>query len=228
MKQLRRNIARYLSAGVAPYLLSFVIRLLYATLRIEMLGSEVIPSFTGRGEGFVGICWHGRLLLIPFLYPGKRAHILISAHRDGEIIARVVERFGFSLVRGSSKKGGTAALKEMVRLLRGNRDLGITPDGPKGPVEVVKPGVAQLARLTGNAVIPIAFGADRAWRINSWDRFLIPKPFSRAVFVVGEPLRYREGEELEPFRLRIETALRGVTERADGYFGDQGPGTRDR
>ena len=221
MKRLRRNIARYLSAGVAPCLLSLVIRLLYATLRVEVLGSEIMPSFTGRGEGFIGISWHGRLLMIPFLYPGKRVHVLISAHRDGEIIARVVVRFGFSLIRGSSKKGGVAALKEMVRLLREDKDLGITPDGPKGPFEVLKPGVAQVAKISGKAVVPIAFASANAWRIQSWDRFLIPKPFARGVFVVGEPLRYRRGEELEAFRVRIEAALRDVTEKADNYFGSR-------
>lgn len=228
MKQLRRDIARYLSLGLAPYLLHFLIRLLHASMRIELVGREVMPSFTGRGEGFVGIFWHGRLLMIPFIYPGRALHTLVSTHRDGEIIARILERFGFRLVRGSSKKGGSAALKEMVRLLREDKDLAITPDGPKGPREVVKPGVAQVARLTGKAVIPIAFSASRAWRLGSWDRFLIPKPFSRGVYVVGEPLRCRDGEEPEAFRVRIEAALRDVTETADEYFGDQGPGTRDR
>ncbi len=227
MKQLRRNIARQLSLGVAPYLLYLLIRLLYASMRIELVGREVMPSFTGKGEGFVGIFWHGRLLMIPFIYPGRAMHVLISTHRDGEIIAKVMERFGFRLVRGSSKKGGTAALKEMVRLLRDDNDVAITPDGPKGPCEVVKPGVAQVARLTGKVVIPMAFSATRAWRLGSWDRFLIPKPFSRGVYVVGEPLRYQEGEELEAFRVRIEASLRDVTERADGYFRDQGLGTRD-
>ena len=221
MKQLRRDIARFLSAGLAPYLLHFLIRRLYASMRIEVRGSRVMPSFTERGEGFVGIFWHGRLLMIPFLYPGKWMHVLISTHRDGEIIARVMERFRFRLVRGSSKKGGTAALKEMVRLLREDKDVAITPDGPKGPREVAKPGVAQVARLSGKAVIPMAFGASRAWRLGSWDRFFIPKPFSRGVYVVGEPLRYRDGEEPEAFRVRIEAALRDVTERADGYFGSR-------
>lgn len=228
MKQLRRDIARRLSLGVGPYLLYLLIRLLNVSMRIEMVGREVMPSFTGKGEGFVGIFWHGRLLMIPFIYPGSAMHVLISTHRDGEIIARVMERFGFRLVRGSSKKGGTAALKEMVRLLRDNKDVAITPDGPKGPREVVKPGVAQVARLTGKAVIPMAFSASRAWRMGSWDRFLIPKPFSRGVYVVGEPLSYRDDEEPEAFRVRIEAALRDVTERADGYFGNQGPGAGDR
>ena len=221
MKELRRDIARYLSVGLAPYLLHFLIRLLYTSMRIEMVGREVMPSFTGRGEGFIGIFWHGRLLMLPFMCPGRAMHVLISTHRDGEIIARVMERFRFRLVRGSSKKGGAAALKEMVRLLREDKDIAITPDGPKGPREVAKPGVAQVARLAGKAVVPMAFGASRAWRMGSWDRFLIPKPFSRGVYVVGEPLRYREGEELEAFRVRIEAALRDVTARADEYFGSR-------
>ncbi len=158
------------------------------------------------------------MLMIPFLYTGKWLHILISSHRDGEIMARVLERFGFRLVRGSSGKGGRGALLEMIHLLKQNRDLGIATDGPRGPAEVMKPGVAQLARLSGKAVIPIAFAASRATRMKSWDRFLIPHPFSRGVFIVGQPLYYQQGEEQEQFLLRAEAALHQVTARADGYF----------
>jgi lysophospholipid acyltransferase (LPLAT)-like uncharacterized protein len=218
MKKLRRKIAGYLSGRPLTLLLYSLIRLIYATMRIRVEGNEVMPNLVREEQGFVGIFWHGRMLMIPFLYPGKCLHILISSHRDGEIMARVLECFGFRLVRGSSGKSGKGALLEMIHLLKQNRDLGIATDGPRGPAEVLKPGVAQLARLSGKPVVPIAFAASRCTRMKSWDRFAIPHPFSRGVFVVGEPLYYREGEEQEQFRQRAEAALHQVTARADGFF----------
>ncbi len=94
----------------------------------------------------------------------------------------------------------------------------MTPDGPRGPAEIVKPGAAQLARLTGNPVIPLAFSCSRGKRFDSWDRFLVPYPFSQGVIVWGEPLYYTKEEEPEAFRLRIEQALKETTARADKYF----------
>jgi lysophospholipid acyltransferase (LPLAT)-like uncharacterized protein len=127
--------------------------------------------------------------------------------------------FGFGLVRGSSSKGGAAALREMNRLLADGNDIAITPDGPRGPAEVAKIGVALSAKVSGRPVVPVAFSSTRSWSGTSWDRMLIPKPFSRGVFIIGEPVNYLPGEDIETFRLRIETALRETTARADAYFG---------
>lgn len=218
MKALRRRLATLLGSPLTSHLLHAVITALRFTMRVTYIGDRVMPSFAERGEGFIGMFWHGRMLMLPFIYPGKRLNILISTHRDGEIIANVMNRFGFELVRGSSSKGGTAALREMVLLLKRGSDIGITPDGPKGPAEVVKGGVAQIARLSGKAVVPIAFSSSMKLRLRSWDRFFLPLPFSRLVFVVGDPLYYIKGEDIEDFRIRIEKALRDVTSRADAFF----------
>jgi lysophospholipid acyltransferase (LPLAT)-like uncharacterized protein len=219
MKALRRKFARFLSGKLLSWLLYSLIRFIYATMRITVVGGDIMPSFVSRGEGFVGFFWHGRMLLIPFIYPGRWMHVLISVHRDGEIIANVMKCFGFHLVRGSSKKGGSAALREMLTLLKEEKDLAITPDGPKGPVEVLKAGTAQVGRLSGKALIPVTFSASRCFRARSWDRFIVPYPFSRGVLYIGEPLRYREGEGLEAFRQRLEEALREVNARADRLVG---------
>ena len=221
MKAVRRKIAGYLSGTVLSFLLYGLIRFIWLTMRVTVIGKEIMPGLVARGEGFVGVSWHGRLLMLPFAYPGRSLHILISAHRDGESIAQIIKKFGFGLVRGSSKKRGSVAMREMVRLLRRNEDLGLTPDGPSGPAEQVKLGVALLARLSGKPVVPICFAASRAIRMRSWDRFLVPYPFSRGVFVVGEPLYCREDDDPELFRQRIETTLREVTERADAYLGER-------
>ena len=218
MKSIRRKIATFFTRRALSLLLYSLIRLIRLTMRIKVIGKDVMPSLVRRGEGFAAIFWHGRMLMIPFFYPGSAMHVLISTHRDGEIIANVMKCFGFGLVRGSSTRGGSAALREMVHLLKRNKDLGITPDGPKGPVEVVKQGTAHVAKLSGKAVVPMAFAASRATRMRSWDGFLIPHPFSRGVFVAGDPLYYREGEDLEQFRQRIEAALKQTTALADQHF----------
>lgn len=221
MKRLLKDIKNRFAGGFLPRLIYLIVRVLYATMRVRVVGGEIPRSFHGKGEGTINVFWHSRLLMTPFAYGGKGLHVLISSHGDGEIIANASKRFGFHLVRGSSSKGGTEALKEMVRLARRNRDLAITPDGPRGPAGVVKPGAAQIARMTGRPIVPLAFAASRAKRFRSWDRFLLPYPFSRGVFVWGEPLYYREGEDMEAFRLRIEEALRQTTMQADEYAGSK-------
>ncbi len=217
-KDLRRNLIRRVSGPQLARLVYGIIWLLRLTMRIEVQGGDVLTEFARRKEGFIGIFWHGRLLMLPFIHPGGRIHVLIGTHRDGQLIADVIHCFGFGLVRGSSSKGGKAALRQMLRLLHNNDGVGITPDGPRGPAEEAKGGVAQVARLSGKAVVPVAFSASRMVRLSSWDRFLIPKPFSRGVFVVGEPLRCLSDEDVEAFRKRVEAALKRVTSEADNYF----------
>ncbi|HEX8960838.1 MAG TPA: lysophospholipid acyltransferase family protein [Geobacteraceae bacterium] len=219
MKDLLRALKNRFAGNLLPRLIYVVVRCLYASLRVRIVGGDVPQAFHDRGVGVINVFWHARLLMIPFAYTGKGIRVLISSHSDGEVIANTMKYFGFGLVRGSSSKKGDRALREMVQLARDNQDLAITPDGPRGPAEVVKLGVAQLARLTGRPVVPIAFSSSRAKRFSSWDRFLLPYPFSRGVLLWGEPLFWREGEELEAFRLRIEQALRETTARADALVG---------
>lgn len=218
MKRLQRKLAKILSGRPLTILLVTLIRCIYATMRISIVGREILPDFAARGEGYVGVFWHARILMIPFLYPGRALHILVSGHRDGEIIANILKQFSFKLVRGSSSKGGTDAMREMLRLLKSGDDLGIAADGPRGPAEVLKSGAAQLGRLSGKVVIPITFSASHSIRFTSWDRFMLPLPFSRGVFIVCDPVRYEKGEDMEQFRIRIESVLRDATARADRFF----------
>jgi lysophospholipid acyltransferase (LPLAT)-like uncharacterized protein len=218
MKALRRRFASLLGSPLASHVLYTIIIVLRHTMRVFSVGDRTLHSFAEREEVYIGMSWHGRMLMLPFIYPGKRLNILISTHRDGEIIANVMKRFGYELVRGSSSKGGAVALRELINLLKQGSDIGITPDGPKGPPEIVKGGVAQIARLSGKAVIPFAFSSSMMLRFRSWDRFLLPLPFSRLVFVIGDPLYYEKDEDIEHFRNRIEIALNDATSRADAFF----------
>lgn len=214
-KELQRSIAAWFAGSLGAYLIYIFICAIYWTMRVKIVGQDTYRSLVQNEKGVIGIFWHGRMLLMPFLYPGNKISILISAHRDGEIIANVMKLFGFGLVRGSSKKGGSAALREMLKVLKSGGDLGVTPDGPKGPAEVVKPGVAETARMSGKCIIPTTFCASHCIRATSWDRFMIPLPFSKVVLYAGEPLRYVDGEDMESFRLRIEGSLKQANLEAE-------------
>jgi lysophospholipid acyltransferase (LPLAT)-like uncharacterized protein len=130
-------------------------------MRLETRGQEPIDALYREGKRVIIAFWHARQLMMPLTYRGARAHILISRHQDGEIIARIVERLGFRTVRGSSTRGGVEALRELIRLSRSGVDLVVTPDGPKGPAQVVKSGVIQLARASGLPIIPLTFACSK-------------------------------------------------------------------
>lgn len=199
---------------------SWLLRLLAATLRFRTENLDAIHQ-RAAGESFIFVFWHNRLLLIPvawerFLQPpgdlGGRA--LTSTSRDGELIAQFLVRFGVSPVRGSATRRGSTALRELVRWLRKGHDVGLTPDGSRGPMYEIKPGLVLLAQLSGRRILPISFEYANAWRTKSWDRFFIPKPFSRVTFVVGEPFtvqRTGTPEEFEAERLRCEQAIMAQT-----------------
>lgn len=159
---------------------SVLLKALAATWRMEVRGKEALLARHARGERAIILLWHGQMLA------GTVAHrlptrVLISEHRDGEIIARVVAHFGLGAVRGSSSRGGARALLEAAAVLKGGTDVAITPDGPRGPYRTFAAGALALAHRTGVPLVAIVTHADRAWRLRSWDRFEIPKPFARVV-----------------------------------------------
>lgn len=193
--------------GLAPRAAAWVIRLLHSSMRCEIHGDEGVRACWEAGEHVIFAFWHDQLLLMVKGYRGPGAKMLISASKDGELIARTMHCFGLGTIRGSSSRRGREAFRAMVELGRQPCDLGITPDGPKGPRHQLKPGVAELARLTGRAVVPLAFAASRGYRFASWDRFLLPYPFTRGVYRYGEPIRPVAGEEREAFLQRLQTAM---------------------
>ncbi|MBI5103166.1 MAG: lysophospholipid acyltransferase family protein [Nitrospirae bacterium] len=217
-RRFLKTLKKRLASNILPYILSAAIGVLYCTLRVKFIGAGIPEAFHKKKEGVIFVFWHSMMIPAVFVYRGDGIHVLVSRHGDGELIGRVVKPYRCHTVRGSSSRGGMEALKELVRLARKNRDIAITPDGPRGPAEQVKPGVAQLAKLTGRPVIPGAYSASWIKRLKTWDRFRIPMPFSRLVYVIGEPLYFQKDEDIETFRLRVEEALKEVTRRADDYF----------
>jgi len=202
--------------AVAHPIAGLVIRALAATMKLKFLNEDRVRPFWEKDERFIAAFWHNRLLLMGYSYHGKGIKILISQHKDGELIARVLKRLGFGSVRGSSTRGGAAAMREMVRASK-EYDIGITPDGPRGPKYVVQEGVVALARLTGVPILPLTFGSSKKKVFASWDAFNLPYPFSRGVFMWGEPIYVGKEDDMEEKRKELELKLREMTEFVDEY-----------
>lgn len=204
---------------VLPLAAYLLIRALRATLRIRFLNDAALDRARGReGRPYILTFWHGRLLLMRYAYPGRRITVLISRHRDGELIAQTLARFGAHSTRGSTTSGGSVALREIVRRLRDGSDAAFTPDGPRGPRHVVQRGVIEAARLSGSPIVPVTFACRSGWRLGSWDGFLVPRPFTKGLFVYGEPMEVPAGaraEELEVLRQRLQDEMVRLERRSD-------------
>ena len=206
---------------LVPWLGSYLIRLIAATQRSEIHGEEKVQALWRSGEHVILASWHDQLLMMAAVYRGPGAKILISRSRDGELIARTVAYFGQGAVRGSSSRGGREAFRQLLKLAEENVDLAVTPDGPKGPRHQLKDGVVQLARLSGRAVVPLAYVTSRGHRFRSWDRFLLPAPFARGIYHYGEPVYLDRSEPMEECRERLQRAMeqnhRRAEELLEGY-----------
>lgn len=204
---MKRSLGERLMLTVLPFVAACMIRGIARLNRLEILGEESLRQLWAEGKNMILAFWHDQLLLISRGYRGPGARVLISASRDGELIARTVAHLGFDSVRGSSSRRGREAFRELLNLARQPLDLAITPDGPRGPRHQLKEGVVHLARLSKRPVVPLCFVCSRGHRFASWDRFLLPYPFGRGIFRYGEPLFFEEGEELQAFQARLQQAM---------------------
>ena len=215
---LKNRLERWAKFSLLPPVAAALVRAIAATMRRETRGHETIDAFYRSGGHIILAFWHAQQLMIPVGYRGTGAHVLISQHGDGEIIARIIARFGHQAVRGSSTRGGAGALRALIKLGRAGEDLVVTPDGPKGPRQVAKLGVVQLAKATGLPIVPLAFACSTKQLFSSWDQFMVPYPFSRGLFLYGKAMFVsREGDDLalEAHRLALETELNRLTEQAE-------------
>jgi len=195
-----------------------VMGLLGATWRVEWIDTAERDAALARGETWIFALWHSRLLALTWLHRHRDAGVLISRHRDGELIARVVRRLGYHTPRGSSTRGGEAGTLEMLRLARAGHLIAFTPDGPRGPAEKVKDGVVWLASRSGLPVVPAAAASRPEWRMRSWDGFRVPRPFARVVVGYGAPVRVPPDLDeagLAHWRSVIEEGVAAVTRRMD-------------
>ena len=214
-----------LGRAVLVWLYARFASFVFATTRWRIHGREDAEALIRAGQPFICAFWHGRLMLAPHGWPrGTPIHVMISRHRDGENIARATRHLGVVPVRGSRTRGGVAAGRAALRVLKGSGYVAISPDGPRGPRMRVQPGIIALARLSGAPIVPITFAVSRRAVANSWDRFLIALPFSRGVYLWGPPLHVaaNAGEAArERARSTLEERLNALTAEADRMVGTE-------
>jgi len=208
--------------NAATWLLAAYLRFVHRSGRWEIVNREHLNAASAMAGGaMVFAFWHGRLTMM-WGAPGERArvHALISAHSDGRMIARIIERLGMNVVTGSSSRGGAKAMLQMIRILRKGDMIGVTPDGPRGPRMRAQVGTIALAQAANVPVLPMSFSAKRCRFLQSWDRMQLVHPFTRGLYIYGEPfLVPRNAEDLEPYRQRLEDSLNSLTVEADLRMG---------
>ena len=192
------------------------LRLLGGTWRLRRVDTAEFDRRNAGGERCIYALWHCRMLPLIYAYRGLGVAALVSRSRDGELIAGVIERIGYVAARGSSSRGGQQGFSELVRFAEQGRSLTLTPDGPRGPREILKPGLVRLASRTGLPVLPVASASRRAWVLRSWDGFRVPRPFALVWISYGDPVHVPadlDEESVEVWRRRLEEALKANTER---------------
>lgn len=197
------------------------IRLLHSTLRVRHVNAENIEQLHAIERHYVLAFWHGQIPLMFFSLFSKPITVMSSHHRDGEISAINMELFGARVVRGSTTRGGPAALRAMLKMAQSGSNLAFTPDGPRGPRRIAQIGVVAAAQMTGMPILPVASIIERKKELHSWDRMAIPLPFSRVIFWYGEPIevpRRMTKEELEDKRLEVEQRLNELSDEGERRF----------
>ncbi|HEX6627187.1 MAG TPA: lysophospholipid acyltransferase family protein [Gemmatimonadaceae bacterium] len=177
------------SARIALLLGRGALRVLGTTWRIRVVNTQGLTTLRKAKRSFIFSLWHGQLLPLLWHHRGEGVLVLISEHRDGEMVARAATSLGYGLIRGSSTRGGDRALISLARELQAGKEVAVTPDGPKGPARKFAPGALVAAQRADSFILPVGVAVDRAWRLGSWDRFIIPKPFARVTIAYGEPTK---------------------------------------
>jgi len=210
-----------LRTRVFPFLGWLLISLWSMSVRTRKVRRDIPDGFKAAGENIIYAFWHGRQFLLFYNHRNAGAVIPASESRDGEIQAGILKYFGFNVVRGSSKRKGERALLGLVDGLRKGRDIALAVDGPRGPIYEAKQGITYLAGKLNKPIVPVSTSAKRFWILEKiWDKYLLPRPFSKGVIVYGEPIIVHGTgeEELESKRRELQSALRRLTCEADGYF----------
>ena len=214
LKQWWRGVRPHLISGLAYSL----VRALASTVRME---EENLPTDLSNSI----ICgWHGRSLLFANRFRNSGCWVIISQSNDGEIQSRIFRWLGFQIIRGSTGRGGVRAAVEGIRALKAGGTMAITPDGPRGPSGVVQGGVMLMAQKSGARLIPCGVSARSRWLFRSWDRYMLPKPFSRAIMLIGEPIMVpanADAEQVEEIRLQFERAIQAIEDEAERRMGHQ-------
>jgi lysophospholipid acyltransferase (LPLAT)-like uncharacterized protein len=203
----------------------WIIRFIGFTMRWEAINYEKLESMRAVRQNFIMAFWHGRIFMATYYFRNQGIVVMTSRNRDGEYIARVIKRFGYGAARGSSTRGSHGAAGAILRTLERGNDVGFTMDGPRGPRYVAKRGAAFIARKSGRPVLPFSVSAEKKWVVKSWDLFQIPKPFSRAVVLIGDPIYIDASASEQEMRIvenEIQQSLDELRDRGDNWWSESG------
>jgi hypothetical protein len=223
----RRLLRRRRVRQTVCWVMHLCIRLVYLTNRWSVEGGERPCRLRSEGRAFIGAFWHGRMMMIPMGWRRLAPmHMLISGHRDGQLIAGAMTYFGIESIPGSTRRGGSAALRTMLKRLREGECVAITPDGPRGPAMTASVGIVNVARLAQVPIQPITFATSRRRVLSTWDRYHLALPFGRGVFLWGEPIEVAadlDEDGIERTRRLIEEQMVELVREADRRVGHDAP-----
>jgi lysophospholipid acyltransferase (LPLAT)-like uncharacterized protein len=214
-RKLIKRFRRWLGSHLMPYVAPFVLRRLAKSWKVTVIDRPYFDEVLAL-KGRLWANWHGRMIVGLPPHDGYPFKVLVSPSKDGDLMDTLLPKFGMSVIRGSSSRTGARSLREMLRSLRGGGTIVITPDGPRGPRHSGSAGVVWLARATGYPILPCGFVAEPAWRVNSWDRFTIPKWGARVAVVYGKPIyvdRDASDDELKAAYVELHARLMGAERR---------------
>lgn len=213
----KKKLTFYLATKLGWIFIKLIGKLCY----FKEAGRENFEKLQRAKLPFLYVLWHGRILIPIYLHCGEGVTAMVSLHADGEMIARTIHKLGYKTVRGSSTRGGNQAFYDMVNVLKKGGTGAIIPDGPRGPRHHLKPGTMFIAQQTDAYLVPVTFSANRTIVFSSWDRFMLPLPFSKNIVFYGTPVQVPKelsGEQLEQLRKEFEAEMIRLENKADEYF----------
>ncbi len=197
------------------------IKLLGTSARFEIQGREHLDAIEAAGKIPIYTFWHDRIFLSTYFWRKRDIVVMTSQSFDGEYIARFIQRFGYGAIRGSSSRGGSRALVEMIKAMRGGLPMAFTLDGPRGPKYEAKLGPVILAKKTGNPILPFVIEPRHFWNAKSWDRMHVPKPFTKALTIIGEPIYVDANADdavVESKLAELQRSLDDLVERGKAWW----------
>ena len=206
---------------------SIYVLTVYKTSKVNLKNRKKIENLLERKESFIYSFWHDQLLMCPLTWQSNsNIKVLISKHRDGDIIAQLISNLGFEAIRGSThktnkikNKGGLLSARKMIKSLKNGISIGISPDGPKGPRHKVSEGILSISRLSKSVILPVGIGFKKKWVLNTWDKFIIPKPFNEITVVWGDPISAITNEKNNhQFKIKLESKMNNLTAQANKNY----------
>ena len=219
--------SKVVAQNIISYLGSLYILFVHKSSKIKFKDRKNINGLFKKDESFIYSFWHDQLLMCPLTWQNRKPiRVLISKHRDGDIISKVILHLGFSAIRGSThksnkikNKGGLLSARKMIKSLKNGISIGISPDGPKGPRHKVSEGILSISRLSKSVILPVGIGFKKKWVLNTWDKFIIPKPFNEITVVWGDPISAITNEKNNhQFKIKLESKMNNLTAQANKNY----------